>query len=90
MLYRSIDDPVVGSKLPLTISALKKWDGKGLPEETTFELLAQELLLLRKDQTIGEVASRLNFEKSGIGIFGIGIFNSLIRLGDIGLIRIGD
>ena len=66
MLYRSIDDPVVGSKLPLTISALKKWDGKGLPEETTFELLAQELLLLRKDQTIGEVASRLNFEKSGM------------------------
>ena len=66
MLYRSIDDPVVGSKLPLTISALKKWDGKGLPEETTFELLAEELLLLRKDQTIGEVASRLNFEKSGM------------------------
>ena len=66
MLYRSIDDPVVGSKLPLTTSALKKWDGKGLPEETTFELLAQELLLLRKDQTIGEVASRLNFEKSGM------------------------
>ena len=66
MLFRSVDDKVVGEKIPFTVKALDNWDGKGLPNEKVFESMARELQLLRKNQTIGELASRLNFERSGM------------------------
>ena len=66
MLFKSVEDPVVGSLVPKTVAQLDRWSGDGLPKEIVFETLAKELLLRRKDQTIGEIASRLNFEKSGM------------------------
>ena len=37
MLFRSVDDRMITSKLPNTFAALKKWDGKELPEEDVYE-----------------------------------------------------
>ena len=37
MLFRSVDDRMITSKLPNTFAALEKWDGKELPDETVYE-----------------------------------------------------
>ncbi len=66
MLFRSVDDPVVSTLLPNTTKALDTWNGQGLPDELVFQTLAKELRARRADQTIGKLASRLNFEKSGM------------------------
>jgi len=66
MLFRSVDNPVVSTYLPKTIEKLTLWKGKELPEEEVFETLARELLIAKKNRTIGKVAARLNFETSGM------------------------
>ncbi len=66
MLFRSVDDPTLSRFMPGTTAALERWDGQDLPDEWTFETLAKELKLARMDQTIGRVATRLNYEKSGM------------------------
>jgi len=53
--------------LPKTIKALNSWDGtSGLPDETAFAALAEELRTLRKERTLGQVTLRLNYEKTGM------------------------
>ena len=66
MLFRSVDNPVVSTYLPKTIEQLTLWKGKELPKEEVFETLALELLIAKKNRTIGKVAARLNFETSGM------------------------
>ena len=53
--------------MPKTVKALKSWDGTtGLPDETAFAALAEELKILRKERTLGQVTLRLNYEKTGM------------------------
>ena len=66
MLFRSVDNPVVSTYLPKTIEKLTLWKGKELPKAEVFETLARELLIAKKNRTIGKVAARLNFETSGM------------------------
>ena len=66
MLFRSVDNPVVSTYLPKTIEKLTLWNGKELPKAEVFEALAKELLIAKKNRTIGKVAARLNFETSGM------------------------
>ena len=66
MLFRSVDNPVVSTYLPKTIEQLTLWKGKELPKAEVFETLARELLIAKKNRTIGKVAARLNFETSGM------------------------
>ena len=66
MLYKSVDDPTIRNLLPLTSSQLENWDGTGLPNEIVFATIAKELLQRWQEQNLGEIASRLNFEKSGM------------------------
>ena len=66
MLYRSIDNPLLTDKMPQTVSALEQWQYDGLPSETSFKALAQELVALHNDKTLAKVASRLNIEQSGM------------------------
>ncbi len=66
MLFRSIDNPVVAEILPKTVAALESWRGQGVPDEAAFAALAEELVLGRKNKTIGRAATRLNFERSGM------------------------
>ena len=66
MLFRSVDNPVVSTYLPKTIEKLTSWEGPALPKEDVFETLARELLIAKKNRTVGKVAARLNFETSGM------------------------
>lgn len=66
MLFRSVDNPRLTEYLPKTAAALQRWDGQGLPDEPTFEIFAKELKQSRKAQTIGKVATRLNYERGGM------------------------
>jgi len=66
MLFRSVDNPAVANNLPLTIEKLEHWDGRTLPDDVVFSTIAQELLLARKNSSVGKVAARLNFESGGM------------------------
>ena len=66
MLFRSVENPLVAEHMPKTLTALEKWDGKGLPDEAAFAALAADFIQARKDESIGRLATRLNFETSGL------------------------
>jgi putative spermidine/putrescine transport system permease protein len=66
MLFRSVHIPEVSALLHHTVKSLQAWDGAGLPDEPAYYALAQELKLLKKERTLGKVALRLNYEKSGM------------------------
>jgi len=71
MLFRSIDDRKITKMLPNTFTAIKKWDGKNLPEEPVYAALYEDLSYLKKTKTYGKIIARLNYEKGG--------FSSLIK-----------
>ena len=66
MSLRSIDNSVVPRVLPNTTAALEDWDGEGLPPEATFAALAADINAGRESREIGKVATRLNYETSGM------------------------
>ena len=67
MLILSSHTPEVVDLMPKTVKALKSWDGTtGIPDETAFATLAEELKILRKERTLGQVTLRLNYEKTGM------------------------
>ena len=67
MLILSVHTPEVVELLPETVKALKGWDeSSGLPDESVFAALAQELKLRHADRTLGQVTLRLNYEKTGM------------------------
>ena len=66
MLIRSVYLAEVKELLHHTVASLENWDGKELPGEGTFHTLAQELRILKNNRTLGKVALRLNYEKSGM------------------------
>jgi putative spermidine/putrescine transport system permease protein len=66
MLIRSAYTPEVADRLPKTIKALEAWDGTGLPGEPAYHALAQEMVLLKKQRTLGKVSLLMNYEKSGM------------------------
>ncbi len=67
MLTLSIHTPEVVDLLPKTVKELESWDETiGIPNEAAFAALAEELKLLRKDRTLGQVTLRLNYEKTGM------------------------
>ncbi len=67
VLLNSFHDPVVPEGLPLTISALEKWNGPRtqIPPEPVFEALAQDMKAAVAAEKISPIATRLNFEESG-------------------------
>ena len=65
LLSLAIRDPELADTLPRTTVLLRKWDGTGLPTEPAFAAMAQELARAEATQTIGALASRLNFEQVG-------------------------
>ena len=66
MLMRSVYDPLVANILPGTVTALKEWDGEGLPPEAAYAVAAQELRQARKEKTLGRLATRLNRQSPGL------------------------
>ncbi|RLA43161.1 MAG: ABC transporter permease [Gammaproteobacteria bacterium] len=61
----SIDNSIVPDILVHSVVAIEEWDGNGLPPESVYAAMAKDLVEGKKNRTIGKVAKRLNFEKSG-------------------------
>jgi putative spermidine/putrescine transport system permease protein len=71
MLFRAVDDPIVGQALPRTAEALAGWDRSDLPDDAAYAALVEDLRALRDGGTdgramIGRLATRLNFEDAGV------------------------
>ncbi|MFJ5301002.1 ABC transporter permease [Pseudomonas sp. NPDC088368] len=65
LLYKSVNNPEVVGGMPLTVTEVAKWDGKGLPSESAYKALSQDLADARKNQTLGDLSKRLNQELAG-------------------------
>ena len=68
MMVRSIYDPLLAEELPNTVAALKQWDpgSSELPEDAAFEVVGRELADAFEKRTLGRIATRLNFDRSGM------------------------
>jgi putative spermidine/putrescine transport system permease protein len=64
-LLRAVQDDEVSATLPDTAAALRAWDGQNLPGEAAFAALARELGAALEARRIGDLAQRLNFERTG-------------------------
>ena len=72
MLFRSIDDPIVGQAVPRAVAVLEDWDAAaGLPPEEAYAAVVADLAALRTGGSdgkalIGRFATRLNYEQPGV------------------------
>jgi putative spermidine/putrescine transport system permease protein len=66
VLATAVRDPELRATLPHTASLLRDWDGRGLPGEDVFAAAAAELRAADAGQSIGGLAQRLNFERTGM------------------------
>ena len=72
MLFRSVENRLVGEVMHRTVPLLKNWDERSgeLPDETVFAALAADFVAAKKTKTGGRVGRRLNYEKPGFsGLF---------------------
>lgn len=65
LLWRSVDNPEVVGSLPRTVEAITAWDGRGLPEESVYRALSEDLMEARNNQSLGDLSKRLNMEQAG-------------------------
>lgn len=65
MLHRGFYNPVVAELIPQTLAELEKWDGQGLPDETTLTLLAIDLKRLAGIRKSGKLAEEINRHNPG-------------------------
>ncbi|WP_027214786.1 ABC transporter permease [Burkholderia sp. WSM2232] len=61
LLARSVQNHEVPDSMPALTQALNAWDGRGVPDERSFMLLAQGLKQAQEGGQLGTVARRLNF-----------------------------
>jgi len=61
LLARSVQNREVPDSMPALTRALDTWDGRGVPDEATFALLASGLRQAQQSGQLGTVARRLNF-----------------------------
>lgn len=67
MLFNSVDDPVVAEALPRSGPLLRAMrDEEAVPGEPVFAALAADVKDAVANQTASKVATRLNFEESGL------------------------
>lgn len=62
MLLRSVNSPEFGQIMHRTSAALVEWDGNGLPPETAWQALAEDLAAAGANKSIGRAATVINFE----------------------------
>jgi len=65
LLYRAVDNPEIIEVLPRTAAAIRNWNGRGIPDETVFAALAEDLVQAEKDRTVGKAGKRLNYDITG-------------------------
>ncbi|MEX3763499.1 ABC transporter permease [Paraburkholderia phenoliruptrix] len=61
LLARSVQNHEVADSMPALTQALNAWDGRDIPGEPTFALLASGLKQAQESGQLGAVARRLNF-----------------------------
>lgn len=66
MLFRSVENDVVPNSLPRTVQAIATWDGQDLPPDEVWLAAFRDVQEGGKARTIGRVATRLNYEESGM------------------------
>ena len=68
MLFRSVENQLVGRVLHRTVAALADWDPASgeLPGEPVFEALVADFVEGRENRTTGRVGVRLNYELGGM------------------------
>lgn len=72
MLFRSVENQLVGEVMHRTVPLLQNWDENSgeLPNEAVFAALAADFTEAREQKTGGRVGRRLNYEKPGFaGLF---------------------
>jgi putative spermidine/putrescine transport system permease protein len=72
MLFRSVENQIVGDVLHRTLPLLQEWDrfSDELPDEKVFAALAEDFIEARENHSAGAVGRRLNYEESGFsGLF---------------------
>jgi putative spermidine/putrescine transport system permease protein len=65
MLYRAVWDPDVATLAPLTVAALKDWDGTSVPDEPVYAAMAADLKAAQSNQKAGLLGKRINYELPG-------------------------
>jgi putative spermidine/putrescine transport system permease protein len=77
MLFRSVENQVVGDVLHRTVPLLQQWDehGSDLPNEEIYAALAEDFKEAFENKSAGSVGRRLNYEQSGFS----GLFRSTNR-----------
>ena len=68
MLFRSVENQLVGQVMHRTVAALAEWDPASgeLPDEAAFAALVADFKEGRENRTIGRVGVRLNYESGGM------------------------
>ncbi len=67
MLFRSVENEIVGQTLPRTVVALDEtWDGQGAPDEEVYRALAADLMVASELKNHTRLGSRLNYETTGM------------------------
>ena len=61
MLLRSVKAPDFGEIMIRTTAAVSSWDGVGIPDETVFVALVEDIKEARQEKTLGRAATRFNF-----------------------------
>src|SRR5579862_9166325 len=64
LLARSVQNREVPDSMPALSRALDAWDGRGVPDEHTFALLASGIKDAQQSGQLGTVARRMNFAQA--------------------------
>lgn len=65
MMLNSVHDDTLLKLMPQTTTALRMWDGEGLPDETVYAALAADLKASWSQQTAAAIGKRMNYELPG-------------------------
>lgn len=68
LLLKSLRDPTVSQELPQAAAMLRAWEPKGgkLPDEQLYATFGKELVASRAGEGLSRVASRLNYDETGM------------------------
>ena len=65
MFKESFYDAEVADALPRTLRLLNAWNGDEIPSEEVFRTIAEEIVVLQENRTIGKIGIRVNRVVSG-------------------------
>jgi putative spermidine/putrescine transport system permease protein len=66
MLFRSVENQIVGNTLPMTVEELRDWDGDEVPDEQVYRALFFDVFFAAEAKEHTRLGSRLNYEESGM------------------------